>query len=91
MEFGAEMQHHIQAKKLFKCPFLINDFAVLSNCFLVSFLNFVSNISNYIAMSFVLHKLELQIVVIPLTLRNFQYHFRNQRPKKHKKNIIVLR
>ena len=31
-KFGAEMQRHIQAKKLFKCPFLINDIAVLLNC-----------------------------------------------------------
>ena len=59
MEFGAEMQHHIQAKKLFKCPFLINDIAVLLHCLFVSFLNFVCNISNYIAMSFALHKLEI--------------------------------
>ena len=59
MEFGAEMQHHIQAKNLFKGPFLINDIAVLLNCLFVSFLNFVCNISNYIAMSFVLHKLEI--------------------------------
>ena len=59
MEFSAEMQHHIQAKKLFKCPFLITDIAVLFNCLFVSFLNFVSNISNYIAMSFVLHELEI--------------------------------
>ena len=59
MEFNAEIKHHIQAKKLFKCPFLINDIAVLLNCLFVVFLNFVYNISNYIAMSFVLHKLEI--------------------------------
>ena len=60
MEFGAEMQHHIQAKKLFQCPFLTNDLAVLLNCLFGSFLNFVSNVSNYVlAMSFVLHKLEI--------------------------------
>ena len=59
MEFGAEMQHHILARKLLKCPFLINDIAVLLNCLFVSFLIFVCNISNYIAMSFVLHKLEI--------------------------------
>ena len=59
MEFGAEMQHHIKAKKLIKCPFLINDIAVLLNCLFVSFLNFLCNISNYIAMSFLLHKLEI--------------------------------
>ena len=59
MGFGAEMQHHIQEKKLFKCPFLINDIAVLLNCLFVSFLNFVCNISNHIAMSFALHKLEI--------------------------------
>ena len=59
MEFDAEMQHQIQAKKLLKCPFLINDIAVLSNCLFVSFLNFVCNISNYIAISFILHKLEI--------------------------------
>ena len=59
MKFNAEMQHHIQAKKLFKCPFLINDNAVLLNCLFVSFLNFVCNILNYVAMSFVLHKLEI--------------------------------
>ena len=41
MKFGAEMQHHIQAKKLLKCPFLINDLAALLNCLFVSFLNFV--------------------------------------------------
>ena len=29
MEFDAEMQHHIQGKKLFKRPFLTNDIAVL--------------------------------------------------------------
>ena len=59
MEFGAEMQHHIQAKKLFKCSFLMNDIAVFLNCLFVSFLNFVCNVSNYTAMSFVLHKLEI--------------------------------
>ena len=59
MELGAEEQHHIQAKKLFKCPFLINDIAVLLNFIFVSFLNFVCNILNYIAMSFALHKLEI--------------------------------
>ena len=59
MEFGADMQHHIQAKKLFTCPFLIKDIAVLLNCLFVSFLNFACNILNYIAMSFVLHKLEI--------------------------------
>ena len=47
------------SKKLFKCPFLINDIAVLLHCLFVSVLNFVCNISNYIAMSFVLHKLEI--------------------------------
>ena len=59
MEFGAEMLHHMQAKKLFKCSFLINDITVLLNCLFVSFLNFVCNISNYIAMSFASHKLEI--------------------------------
>ena len=59
MEFGAEMQHHMLAKTLLNWPFLINDIAVLLNCLFVSFLNFVCNISNYVAMSFVLHKLEI--------------------------------
>ena len=54
MEFDAEKQHHIQAKKLFKCQFLINNIAVLLNCLFVSFFNFVCNILNYIATSFVL-------------------------------------
>ena len=59
MKFGAKMQHHIQAKMLFKCSFLINDIAVLLNCLFVSVLNFVCIISNYIAMNFASHKLEI--------------------------------
>ena len=59
MEFGAKKQNHIKANNLFKCPFLINDIAVLLNCLFESFLNLGCNISNYITMSFVLHKLEI--------------------------------
>ena len=69
MEFGAEMQHHIQAIKLFKCPFLIKMFCELfAKLLTVLFLNysFVMFLIFHVILKItkplcVLHKLEIII------------------------------